>query len=83
MGFSHLFTNYIKIFYQSNIFIIINNGFLSTPIHLRRGLRQGCSLSLIVYMVQGEVTTANINKDQTIQEIKIPNRKTDIKTIHR
>ena len=82
MGFSHLFTNYIKILYQNNISMIINNGFLSTSIHLQRGLRQGCSLSLILYMVQGEVTTANVNKDQTIQGIKIPNRKTDIKTIH-
>ena len=46
---------------------------------LQRGLRQGCALSLPLYVVQGQVTTANINKDSTIQGIKIPNKKTDIK----
>lgn len=79
MGFSHLFINYIKILYQNNISIIINNGFLSTWIHLQRGLRQDFPLSLPLYVVQSEVTTANINKDQTIQGIRIPNRKIDIK----
>ena len=59
--------------------MIIKNGFLSAPVKLQRSLRQGCPLSLPLYVVQGEVTTANINKDSTIQGIKIPNKKIDIK----
>ena len=46
---------------------------------LQRGLRQGCALSLPLYVVQGQVTTANINKDSNIQGIKIPNKQIDIK----
>ena len=42
-------------------------------------MRQGCALSPAIYVVQGEVTTANINKDSNIQGIKIPNKKKDIK----
>ena len=79
MGFSEQFITYIKILYQNNISMIINNRFLSAPGKLQRGLRQGCALSLPLYVVQGQVTTANINKDSTIQGIKIPNKKTDIK----
>ena len=53
MGFSNQFINFIKILYKNNT-ILINNGFLSLPIHLQRGLRQGCPLSL---PLPGEITT--------------------------
>ena len=78
MSFSEFIT-YIKILYQNNISAIINNGFLSAPVKIQRSLRQGCLLSLPLYVVQREITTVNINKDSTIQGIKIPNEKIDIK----
>ena len=55
----------------------MNNGFLSTPIQLQRGLRQGCPLSLPLYVIQGEVATININ-NQNIKGIKIPNNNKEI-----
>ena len=55
----------------------MNNGFLSTPIQLQRGLKQGCALSLSLYVIQGEVTTININ-NQSIKGIKIPNNNKEI-----
>ena len=55
----------------------MNNGFLSTPIQLQRGLRQGCALSLSLYIIQGEVTTININ-NQNIKGNKIPNNTKEI-----
>ena len=79
MGFSNIFINFIKILYKNNISTIINNGFLSAPVQLQRGLRQGCPLSLSLYVVQGEVTTININQDEIISAIKIPNKKQEIK----
>ena len=57
----------------------MNNGFLSTPVQLQRGLRQGCPLSLPLYIIQGEVTTINVNQDESIKGIKIPNEKQEIK----
>ena len=78
MRFSNIFINFIKILYKNNISTIINNGFLSAPAQLQRGLRQGCSLFLPLYVVQG-VTTININQDESINGIKIPNKKQEIK----
>ena len=78
MRFSNIFINFIKILYKNNISTIINNGFLSAPVQLQRGLRQGCSLFLPLYVVQG-VTTININQDESINGIKIPNKKQEIK----
>ena len=78
MGFSNTFVQFIKILYQNHTFFIRNNGFLSTPIQLQRGLRQGCPLSLPLYVIQGEVTAININNNQNIKGIKIPNNNKEI-----
>ena len=37
--------------------IITNKGFLSETVSLFRALRQGCPLSLSLYVVEGEITT--------------------------
>ena len=37
-------------------------------VQIHRGLRQGCPLSLLLYVIQGEVTTININQDQKQKE---------------
>ena len=79
MGFSNTFVQFIKILYNNNISCLMNNGFLSTPIQLQRGLRQGCPLSIPLYVIQGEVTTININSNQNIKGIKIPNHNKEIK----
>ena len=44
-----------------------------------RGLRQGCPLSLPLYVIQGEVTTKTINNDKTIIGLQIPNYKKQLK----
>ena len=60
MGFSNTFINVIKSLYENNTSMIINNGFLSSLVNLRKGLRQGRPLSLPLYVIQGEITTVNI-----------------------
>ena len=79
MGFSKNFIQFIKILYKNNISYIINNGFMSPPIQLLRSLRQGCPLSLPLYIIQGEIITTNINNNENVKGIKIPNNKKDIK----
>ena len=70
LGISPLFINFIKTLYTNNKSTMINNGFLSSPISLERGLRQGCPLSLPLYIIQGEVTAKSINKNYSIIGIK-------------
>ena len=66
MGFTKTFINFIKILYKN---------FFLTSSTLNKGLRQGCPLSLILYVVQGEITTTHINQDKNTKRIKIPNKK--------
>ena len=75
MGFSPLFINFLKILYKQNTSMIINNGFLSPQVSLQRGLRQGCPLSLPLYVIQGQITKINIKNDTNIAGINIPNQK--------
>ena len=75
MGFSNEFIQFVKILYRNNISYVINNEYLSSPIKLLRGLRQGCPLSLPLYVIHGEVTTVNINNNENIKGVKIPNNK--------
>lgn len=78
MGFSNTFVQFISILYNNNISSIINNGFLSNLIQLQAGLKRRCPVSLPLYVIQGEVTTININSNQNIKGIKIQNHNTEI-----
>ena len=51
LGFSKNYIEFIEILYKENKSIIANNGFLSETVALYRGLRQGCPLSLPLYVV--------------------------------
>ena len=75
MGVSPNFVNFIKTLYKQNISVISNNGYLSPKALLQRGLRQGCPLSLPLYVIQGQVTTININENKDIIGIHTPNQK--------
>ena len=79
LGLSKTFIKFIEIIYKQNTSMIINNGFLSESIPMSRGLRQGCPLSLPLYVIQSEITTQNINKDTNILGLAIPNQKEQLK----
>ena len=59
LGFSIDYIKFIEILYNDNASIITNNGFLSETVKMLRGLRQGCALSLPLYVIQGGKTTKN------------------------
>ena len=59
--------------------MIANNGFLSEPISLSRGLRQGYPISLALYVVQGEITTTNVNNNNSIIGLHKPKRTKQVK----
>ena len=80
LGFSKNYIEFIEILYKENNFIISNNGLLSEIFSLFRGLRKGCPLAIPGYVVQGEITTENINND-AIKRIKIPNSKKTCKNL--
>ena len=79
LGYSEIFIKFIKKLYQNTLSIISNNGFLSTPFSLSRRVRQGCPLSLLLYIINGEVINLNIKNNDKIVGYPIPNQKENAK----
>ena len=61
-----MFISFIKRIYQNTESIISNNGFLSDPFSLSRGVRQGCPLSLFLYIMNGRVINLNSKSNKKI-----------------
>ena len=51
---------------------IICNGQLSSPIFLQRGVRQGCPLSPLLYVLVSEVLSTQIHKCKEIEGFRLP-----------
>ena len=79
LGYSKTFINFVERIYKNTQSVISNNGFLSTPLPLSRGVRQGCPLSLLLYIVNGELINLNIKSNEEIVRSPIPNQKEDLK----
>ena len=79
LGCSEVFIKFIKKLYQNTLSIISNNGFFSTPFSLSRGVRQGCPLSLLLYVINGEVINLNVKNNDKIVGYPMPNQKEDTK----
>ena len=55
--------------------LVINNGWLSSPFSLQRGVRKGCPLSPLLYCLVVETLGQAIQCDTSIQGIQIPGSK--------
>ena len=66
-GFGNYFIDWIKIFYKNANSQIKINGELTDQIQIERGLRQGCPLSALLYVLCSEVLHINIRKDPNIK----------------
>ena len=51
---------------------IICNGKLSAPVFLERGVRQGCPLSPLLYVLTSEVLVNQIHKNSVIEGFLLP-----------
>lgn len=72
LNFGPSFRQWITTIYADANCQIINNGFLSKPVFLKRGVRQGCPLSPLLYILCIEVLLIAIQKNPKITGLKVP-----------
>lgn len=65
------FIQWIKTFYHNRRSYVINNGFLSDPIPMERGIFQGCPISPLLFLCAIEVLAAKIRNNEQIKGIRI------------
>lgn len=75
LGYSEIFIKFVKKIYKTTLSVISNKGFLSDPFALSSGVRQGCTLSLLLYIINGEVINLNIKMNHKIIGYPIPKQK--------
>ena len=76
-GFGKEFRKWIKIIYSDVTSCVLNNGFSSNFFKLSKGVRQGCPLSALLFILIVEILAIEIRKNNNVKGIKIGN--TDVK----
>lgn len=72
MGFGPLFISWVNLFYSRVQSTINVNGYLSPFITLQRGVRQGCPLSPLLYVLVSEVLAVSIRSNPRIPGLRLP-----------
>ena len=72
-NFGSSFTSWVKTIYSDKESCVTNNGFSSNFFKLKRGVRQGCCLSALLFIRVAEVLAINLICNSLIHGIKIRN----------
>ena len=72
MGFGPSFLRWVRLLYTGVQSCVNVNGYLSSFFDLSRGVRQGCPLSPLLYVLVSEVLAANIRANPRITGLSIP-----------
>ena len=70
-NFGKTFINWIKLLYSNINTCTINNGYLSHNFTLERGIRQGCPLSALLFILVAEILSINLRSNQKAKGIII------------
>ena len=72
MGFGHSFINWVRLFYTEVQSAVIVNGYVSSFFPLSRGVRQGCPLSHLLYVLVSKVLAVNIRANPRVVGVSLP-----------
>ena len=70
-GFGEYFKSWVNILYTEPTITIKNNGWLSRKLTMKRGIRQGCPLSALLFIIATEILSINLKSNENIRGIKI------------
>lgn len=70
-NFGHVFIQWIKTLYNKPQVLVKNNGWLSKNFTITRGIRQGCPLSALLFIIAVEILGLHIKQENSIPGICI------------
>ena len=65
-NFGPIFIKWIEILYDEPILVTKNNGWLTRPIQMRKGIRQGCPVSGMLFVIATEILATQIKQNHTL-----------------
>ena len=72
-NFGAPFTNWIRLLYNNISSCTINNGYLSRNFNLNRGIRQGCPISALLFVLVAEILSIKLRSDKNVMGIVVNN----------
>ena len=75
------FVTAIKQTMKNNQSLIINNGYMGKPFNIKRGVRQGDPISLMLYCIAVESLSLEIKQNKNIDGIPMPGTKNKLKVM--
>lgn len=70
-GFGANFRKWVSILYKDINNCITNNGWISESFKISRGIRHGCPISALLFIIAAEIMAENIRNNENITGIKI------------
>lgn len=70
-NFGDNFIKWVKVLYLKPVMIFKNNGWLTSPIYPSRGIRQGCPVSCLLFIISTEIMACAIRQNKDIKGISI------------
>ena len=72
-GFGDYFTRWIEILYTSPTYCIKNNGWISKESTMNRGIRQGCAVSALLFILAVEFLSVQMKQNENVKGISVSN----------
>ena len=70
-GFNDSFVNWAKTMYTDIQTCVINNGWISEMFRNTRGIRQGCPLSALLFVLSVEIMALRIRNNKNIKGFQV------------
>ena len=70
-NFGENFINWIKVLYNKPELCIKNNGYFSNYIEMRRGIRQGCPVSALLFILIIETLAHSLQTEKSLQGVSV------------
>ena len=65
-GFRESMLKWIKMMYTNIKSSVTNNGWISVPVDVQRGIRQGCPCSALIFVIAVEIMACNIRQENSL-----------------
>jgi len=70
-NFGDNFIKWVKILYLKPVMVFKNNGWLSSPVYPSRGIRQGCPVSCLLFIISTEIIACAVRQNKDIKGISV------------
>ena len=78
-GFGPYFMRWVETLMKGRLSCAKNGGFISRPFNVERGVRQGCPIAPLIFVLAVEILALSIRQDERIKGIQLPGSQVHIK----